>query len=1629
MTSFVGHAEYVGNTGALPAGVQPGDLAVVFTYCATSAVAIGGATGWSNGPDSEQNGIAIYVALRMLNGTENGSLPTFAGATHVAVQVFRGAQWNPRLDNGDAYDFSYTYFAGTSVSTPGLNMGGQDGTSWLAHFVAAKATNCNALSLPGTTDAGSTVGALDLSYAQNLKQWPATAYTGTLNAAGAIWCAIEIIKVADFAPVSFQAVTKAQVAVTAPTRFAVYLSSANDTLVATARTLLTTAPSSETSAQGSGQTTKSGTGWVELWSQGRGTATVTPAASEPTTPTGQGFILDSTALEGGQFPADVWRPSLKVSAPATGFVGVCVAKIWKRSSAGAYTLIARCASSSVTVGTSATVCAFTATAGSLTNFNAGDKLYVEVLFQITTGSSNNTATNRVISLYENGGLADSIIGPAKGSQAPTVAPTASAASAATAGLKALVHVSVGARAAAAATASVAVPTPMALTPSGRATTAATATIAAPSAITASARATTAATATVTAALVTTPVSLVLAATLRTAAQAAFTASVTLVASARATGAAVVAATTTAPFAATANAVAAATASATTSSPLTVTAVASSQAIATATAATRLVTTAGATSAAIGAARAASVVTGGAGAISAATANATAATVVSLAAGGVCSAVLVTTAPTLLAPVASAASQAVLAATALTPMPLTLTAGAVAQATALAQARVWLAFPMVHVQPRDAPALLDASSLPSGLVWQLNAETLGLTDGTPVASWLDSSPSGFDADASGALEPMYRAHVVNNALPAVSFTSDRMTIRGLGTWLSGRADYSLSWALAETDFSASPVFLAAPTGADYQWMIRFTPSGDVQLSSGNGYVRTFSPASVPLTQGVVLSVVQADGAEPRLWVNGTEIPGVPSGPNGDAQQTVPALGPDVVLGGYYDGSSPLNGFVGEVLMFDSALVDTDRQTVESYLTRWVGTGSGRRLMMQTQAGINLLSGPSVTFRNQSSVNFPGSTSVVLTKPTGTVLNDLLVLMFLAGAGSTSTATPPAGFALPTVTSGPAFPMEVTAEGVVADLWVWVKVAGSSEPASYTVPNNASGGCQAWLGSWSTVDPNHPVEFCVTNRAASGTTSSVNGGTAANPGDGIVFLEYDFGDNSALLTPPAQTPPTLTGRYVAQTGTNQLLVVADGIMSSAGATAATFSMGNNVAGGGWGAVLLGLNVAPGTTPAALTVRAAAAAAAVAPVTIPTFAVPLAPVAHAVAQATALTTAPSGVVPQAAVASAQAFMGITSGGAAIAPTADATSHALAALTAPVELNVIAAAASGTTAIISPPLTAAAAVASAATATVTAALLVPAFIGPTATATAAATADVDAPGIQFMAGGADATAAATATLTAQTALAAPANASTAALLTVSAALVTTPVPVAPAAAGASAATVALRAPTKLTATAAAVGQAQGQMIVGVSLSVVGAASAAAVATPVVTVGVALTATATSQAQVFMVAGAISIVVSADATSTATVIVTVAAVLSASASTATQALAATTAQALLAPNPAAAQTAAQAAFTTVPQLGPTARSTTASSVTVGYTPWLTLTATAAASTTGYAGYGPILTCRSTAQARAVMVLLAAYVTGLVGPLYADVYTNRTSVEVVDPTAYAQTASNRSYAEVEDPDLVAAVQS
>lgn len=188
------------------------------------------------------------------------------------------------------------------------------------------------------------------------------------------------------------------------TALTAYLTSTNDatSLSSTARTLAATAPST-----GSTLTTKVAktTQWVQLFS--RGTTTSQTGVASIGSPTGNGWILDDTSLETNQFPAGNYTPSIKVNASSALTCTVQV-RVYKFHS-GTYTLIASATSSSIALTSVLTALVFpTPGSGSLTTFNTGDKLYVDVWANISVASTSTTAT---IGIEENAGATDAVVTP------------------------------------------------------------------------------------------------------------------------------------------------------------------------------------------------------------------------------------------------------------------------------------------------------------------------------------------------------------------------------------------------------------------------------------------------------------------------------------------------------------------------------------------------------------------------------------------------------------------------------------------------------------------------------------------------------------------------------------------------------------------------------------------------------------------------------------------------------------------------------------------------------------------------------------------------------------------------------------------------------------------------------------------------------------------------------------------------------------------------------------------------------------------------------------------------------------------------------------------------------------------
>jgi uncharacterized membrane protein len=197
-----------------------------------------------------------------------------------------------------------------------------------------------------------------------------------------------------------------------------YLTTTNDTLVTTARQFSSSAPTPESAVNG---TTDTGpatpSAWYDVPSQG-GASILTGGPAEPGAAQVDGFIFNSTVLEGATFSTGNWTPSIKIGIGALS-VGDTVTyifrlRLWKRSSAGVFTQIGADfvgASHLYSGAGGATPVDVGFTAQSITGFTlaVGDKLYIDILGDQV---ANNVITGgATFSLAENGGAADALVTP------------------------------------------------------------------------------------------------------------------------------------------------------------------------------------------------------------------------------------------------------------------------------------------------------------------------------------------------------------------------------------------------------------------------------------------------------------------------------------------------------------------------------------------------------------------------------------------------------------------------------------------------------------------------------------------------------------------------------------------------------------------------------------------------------------------------------------------------------------------------------------------------------------------------------------------------------------------------------------------------------------------------------------------------------------------------------------------------------------------------------------------------------------------------------------------------------------------------------------------------------------------
>lgn len=196
---------------------------------------------------------------------------------------------------------------------------------------------------------------------------------------------------------------------------------------------------------------------------------------------------------------------------------------------------------------------------------------------------------------------------------------------------------------------------------------------------------------------------------------------------------------------------------------------------------------------------------------------------------------------------------------------------------------------------------------TGLKLWLKADALALSDTDPVSTWTDSSGSGNDATGTSTARPLYRTGIIGGK-PAVRFdgSNDILTT----TYVFA---HTYTIFVAYNRSTNCPVGAGGIGGTGMLWRSALIWS-DVSQPTAN-------LSSTPFTGAWSYIAVTFSGLTNGAWLNGSNILSSSASPSSDSTAAFQ-------LGNSFDGYSSCD--IAEVIVYNSVLGTTDRQSVEGYL---------------------------------------------------------------------------------------------------------------------------------------------------------------------------------------------------------------------------------------------------------------------------------------------------------------------------------------------------------------------------------------------------------------------------------------------------------------------------------------------------------------------------------------------------------------------------------------------------------------------------------------------------------------------------------------------------------------------------
>lgn len=214
---------------------------------------------------------------------------------------------------------------------------------------------------------------------------------------------------------------------------------------------------------------------------------------------------------------------------------------------------------------------------------------------------------------------------------------------------------------------------------------------------------------------------------------------------------------------------------------------------------------------------------------------------------------------------------------------------------------------------------------SGCRLWLRADAItGLSDTNPVECWKDESgyAHDFDMRRTTSVTPLYRTNLYNG-LPAVRFDGGNDTLRygnmGAMDFPSAATLFVVFKPNSDNDYS---MFSNTATNDHWQWIDGNSYLGTFRLPRIDGYPTS---GNFGTTNTLMLGTIKSSASTYVAYKNGTSA-GAQAASYPSSWTTLWQIG---------NGISGFNGDVMEIIAYNTALNDTDRGTIESYLNaKWV-----------------------------------------------------------------------------------------------------------------------------------------------------------------------------------------------------------------------------------------------------------------------------------------------------------------------------------------------------------------------------------------------------------------------------------------------------------------------------------------------------------------------------------------------------------------------------------------------------------------------------------------------------------------------------------------------------------------------